>query len=146
MAVPIVEVVLTAVFLFVILGVTDSRAPKGFAPLAIGLSLTLIHLVSIPVTNTSVNPARSTGPARSPAGKPSGSCGSSSWRRSSAGSSPGPRTPGCSATVSRRPRSRWRRGGDQALAGWGRAAMDDPVVGNHPESQPAWSRRAVWGG
>jgi len=57
------EVVLTAVFLFVILGITDRRAPKGFAPLAIGLTLTLIHLVSIPVTNTSVNPARSTGPA-----------------------------------------------------------------------------------
>ena len=57
------EVVLTAVFLYVILGVTDTRAPKGFAPLAIGLSLTLIHLVSIPVTNTSVNPARSIGPA-----------------------------------------------------------------------------------
>jgi aquaporin Z len=59
----VVEVVLTAVFLIVILGVTDTRAPKGFAPLAIGLSLTLIHLVSIPVTNTSVNPARSIGPA-----------------------------------------------------------------------------------
>ena len=59
----VVEVVLTAVFLFVILGVTDTRAPKGFAPLAIGLALTLIHLVSIPVTNTSVNPARSIGPA-----------------------------------------------------------------------------------
>ena len=55
--------VLTAIFLYVILGVTDTRAPKGFAPLAIGLSLTLIHLVSIPVTNTSVNPARSIGPA-----------------------------------------------------------------------------------
>jgi aquaporin Z len=59
----VVEVVLTAVFLYVILGVTDTRAPKGFAPLAIGLALTLIHLVSIPVTNTSVNPARSIGPA-----------------------------------------------------------------------------------
>jgi aquaporin Z len=59
----VTEVVLTAVFLLVILGVTDTRAPKGFAPLAIGLSLTLIHLVSIPVTNTSVNPARSIGPA-----------------------------------------------------------------------------------
>jgi aquaporin Z len=59
----VIEVVLTAVFLYVILGVTDTRAPKGFAPLAIGLSLTLIHLVSIPVTNTSVNPARSLGPA-----------------------------------------------------------------------------------
>ncbi len=59
----IIEVVLTAVFLFVILGVTDTRAPKGFAPIAIGLALTLIHLASIPVTNTSVNPARSIGPA-----------------------------------------------------------------------------------
>jgi aquaporin Z len=59
----IAEVVLTFFFLLVILGSTDSRAPSGFAPLAIGLSLTLIHLISIPVTNTSVNPARSTGPA-----------------------------------------------------------------------------------
>lgn len=59
----VIELVLTAVFLLVILGVTDTRAPKGFAPLAIGLALTLIHLVSIPVTNTSVNPARSLGPA-----------------------------------------------------------------------------------
>jgi aquaporin Z len=59
----LVEVVLTAVFLLVILGVTDKRASKGFAALAIGLTLTLIHLISIPVTNTSVNPARSTGPA-----------------------------------------------------------------------------------
>jgi aquaporin Z len=59
----IAEVVLTAGFLLVILGATDERAPVGFAPIAIGLALTLIHLVSIPVTNTSVNPARSTGPA-----------------------------------------------------------------------------------
>lgn len=59
----IAEAVLTFFFLLVILGVTDIRAPAGFAPLAIGLCLTLIHLVSIPVTNTSVNPARSTGPA-----------------------------------------------------------------------------------
>jgi aquaporin Z len=57
------EVVLTCFFLLVILGSTDQRAPKGFAPIAIGLCLTLIHLISIPVTNTSVNPARSTGPA-----------------------------------------------------------------------------------
>jgi aquaporin Z len=57
------EVVMTAAFLFVIMGATDERAPKGFAPIAIGLCLTIIHLVSIPVTNTSVNPARSTGPA-----------------------------------------------------------------------------------
>ena len=57
------EVVLTMMFLFVIMGATHGKAPTGFAPLAIGLMLTLIHLVSIPVTNTSVNPARSTGPA-----------------------------------------------------------------------------------
>ncbi len=57
------EVVMTAMFLLVILGATDKRAPQGFAPLAIGLCLTLIHLISIPVTNTSVNPARSTGVA-----------------------------------------------------------------------------------
>jgi aquaporin Z len=59
----VAEVVLTAFFLLVILGSTDARAPAGFAPIAIGLCLTLIHLVGIPVTNTSVNPARSTGPA-----------------------------------------------------------------------------------
>jgi len=57
------EVVLTAFFVLVIMGATDERAPKGFAPIAIGLALTLIHLIGIPVTNTSVNPARSTGPA-----------------------------------------------------------------------------------
>ncbi|CAH0533144.1 Aquaporin Z [Vibrio stylophorae] len=57
------EIVMTAMFLIVIMGSTDSRAPQGFAPLAIGLCLTLIHLISIPVTNTSVNPARSTGVA-----------------------------------------------------------------------------------
>jgi aquaporin Z len=59
----VTELVMTFLFLFVILGATDKRAPEGFAPIAIGLMLTLIHLVSIPVTNTSVNPARSTGPA-----------------------------------------------------------------------------------
>jgi len=59
----VTEIVLTAMFLYIILGATDDRAPKGFAPLAIGLGLTLIHLVSIPVTNTSVNPARSLGVA-----------------------------------------------------------------------------------
>jgi len=62
-AVLLAEVLLTAFFVYVILGVTDTRAPKGFAPLAIGLVLTLIHLVSIPIDNTSVNPARSIGPA-----------------------------------------------------------------------------------
>jgi aquaporin Z len=57
------EIVMTAFFLFIIMGATDKRAPQGFAPIAIGLGLTLIHLISIPVTNTSVNPARSTGVA-----------------------------------------------------------------------------------
>lgn len=57
------EVVMTFMFLMIILGATDDRAPSGFAPIPIGLGLTLIHLISIPVTNTSVNPARSTGPA-----------------------------------------------------------------------------------
>ena len=57
------EVVMTMMFLFVIIGATHGKAPVGFAPIAIGLALTLIHLISIPVTNTSVNPARSTGPA-----------------------------------------------------------------------------------
>ena len=57
------EFVMTMMFLLIILGATDRRAPAGFAPIAIGLGLTLIHLISIPVTNTSVNPARSTGPA-----------------------------------------------------------------------------------
>jgi aquaporin Z len=59
----VAEIVLTAFFLMVIMGSTDARAPKGFAPIAIGLCLTLIHLISIPITNTSVNPARSTGQA-----------------------------------------------------------------------------------
>ena len=59
----ITEIVMTFMFLIIILGATDARAPAGFAPIAIGLGLTLIHLISIPVTNTSVNPARSTGPA-----------------------------------------------------------------------------------
>jgi len=60
LACALIEVVLTAVFLIIIHGATDKRAPAGFAPIAIGLALTLIHLISIPVTNTSVNPARST--------------------------------------------------------------------------------------
>jgi aquaporin Z len=63
MAALISEVVLTFMFLIIILGATDTRAPQGFAPIAIGLGLTLIHLVGIPITNLSVNPARSTGPA-----------------------------------------------------------------------------------
>lgn len=63
MAALVTEVVMTMMFLIIILGATDKRAPAGFAPIAIGLGLTLIHLISIPVTNTSVNPARSTGVA-----------------------------------------------------------------------------------
>ena len=63
LAVLVTEVVMTAMFLVIIMGATDSRAPAGFAPIAIGLGLTLIHLISIPVSNTSVNPARSTGVA-----------------------------------------------------------------------------------
>ena len=63
MACLVAELVLTLMFLFIILGATDRRAPQGFAPIAIGLGLTLIHLIGIPVTNLSVNPARSTGPA-----------------------------------------------------------------------------------
>lgn len=63
MAALVTEIVMTAMFLLIIMGATDKRAPSGLAPLAIGLTLTLIHLISIPVTNTSVNPARSTGPA-----------------------------------------------------------------------------------
>ncbi|HEY0524408.1 MAG TPA: aquaporin, partial [Stellaceae bacterium] len=59
----VAELVLTFMFVFVIMGATDARAPAALAPVAIGLCLTLIHLISIPVTNTSVNPARSTGPA-----------------------------------------------------------------------------------
>ncbi len=59
----VTEIVLTFMFLIIIMGATDRRAPQGFAPLAIGLGLTLIHLIGIPVTNLSVNPARSTGPA-----------------------------------------------------------------------------------
>jgi len=63
LSVLVIEVVLTAVFLFVIMGATDRRAPAGFAPLAIGLALAMIHMISIPVSNTSVNPARSTATA-----------------------------------------------------------------------------------
>ena len=59
----VVEIVMSFIFIFVIMGATSKTAPKGFAGIAIGLTLTLIHLISIPVTNTSVNPARSTGPA-----------------------------------------------------------------------------------
>ena len=72
-------------FLIVIMGATDGRAPAGFAPLATGLALTLIHLISIPVTNTSVNPARSTAVALFAGSGALSSYGCSGWRRSSAG-------------------------------------------------------------
>ena len=77
----IAEFVLTFMFLMIILGATDRRAPAGFAPIAIGLGLTLIHLIGIPVTNLSVNPARSTGPALIVGGWALSNCGSSGWRR-----------------------------------------------------------------
>jgi len=80
----ICEVVMTMMFLLVIMGATDKRAPQGFAPLAIGLALTLIHLISIPVTNTSVNPARSTGVAVFQGTWAPNSSGCSGSRRSSA--------------------------------------------------------------
>ena len=83
----IAEVILTAMFLIVIMGVTDKRAPAGFAPLAIGLALTLIHLISIPIDQTSVNPARSTGVALfSSSSRPYRNSGYSGWRRSWEGS------------------------------------------------------------
>ena len=91
-AVLVAEVLLTAVFLYVILGATDSRAPQGFAPIAIGLALTLIHLVSIPISNTSVNPARSTGVAFFNGDGAPGSCGCSGSHRSSAPRSPARRS------------------------------------------------------
>lgn len=75
------EVVLTGMFLLIILGATSKRAPQGFAPIAIGLTLTLIHLISIPVTNTSVNPARSTAVACTSATGRFPSCGCSGSRR-----------------------------------------------------------------
>ncbi|MFC7764691.1 aquaporin [Leucobacter soli] len=84
LSVALIEVVLTAVFVLVILGVTSGRAAAGFAPLAIGLTLTLIHLISIPVSNTSVNPARSIASAIFGAGRRWRSCGPSWCSRSSA--------------------------------------------------------------
>ena len=95
----VTEIVMTFMFLFVILGATDARAPKGFAPIAIGLCLTLIHLISIPVTNTSVNPARSTGPAIFVGDWALASCGCSGWDRSSAPSWRASFTAGWAATV-----------------------------------------------
>jgi aquaporin Z len=94
----VVETVLTAAFLMVILGATDERSPAAFAPLAIGLALTLIHLLSIPVTNTSVNPARSTGPALVVGAPLSLSCGRSGSRRWSVPCSPVWSVAGCSRT------------------------------------------------
>ena len=102
-AVLLVEILLTAFFVFVILGVTTAHAPTGFAPLAIGLTLTLIHLISIPIDNTSVNPARSLGWRSSTATAHPGRCGCSSWRRSWARSSPAGRSrpsPGSTAATS----------------------------------------------
>src|SRR4051794_9271804 len=75
------EFVLTMMFLFIIMGATHGKAPTGFAPIAIGFGLMLIHLISIPITNTSVNPARSTGPALIQGGKRFSNCGCSGWRR-----------------------------------------------------------------
>ena len=107
-AVLVIEVVLTAFFLYVILGATDTRAPQGFAPLAIGLALTLIHLVSIPVDNTSVNPARSTGPALFAGSRARWrSCGCSGWLRSSAPRSPDSATRRCS--VGNNSPAHWKR-------------------------------------
>lgn len=81
----VIEIILTAGFLLVIHGATDKHAPAGFAPIAIGLALTLIHLISIPVTNTSVNPARSTAVAIFGAAGRYSNCGSSGLCRSSVG-------------------------------------------------------------
>ena len=98
----VAEVVLTYIFLLVILGATDSRAPAGFAGLAIGLVLTLIHLVDIPVTNASVNPARSTGPALFVGVGPCSNSGFSGWphRRCHSGWAYLPLAVGESRTVS----------------------------------------------
>ena len=95
----VAEVVLTFMFLMIILGATDRRAPQGFAPIAIGLGLTLIHLIGIPVTNLSVNPARSTGRRCSSAAGRSSSYGCSGWRRSWARDSPVSPIRCCSAKV-----------------------------------------------
>jgi aquaporin Z len=97
----VAEVVLTAFFLIVIMGATDSRASQGFAPIAIGLCLTLIHLVCIPVTNTSVNPARSPGPALFVGGWPCNNYGCSGWRHSSVERSAAGFTGPCSASLER---------------------------------------------
>jgi aquaporin Z len=78
----VAELVLTFMFLMIILGATDRRAPQGFAPIAIGLGLTLIHLIGIPVTNTSVNPAGAPAPRCSSADGRFSNCGCSGWLRS----------------------------------------------------------------
>jgi aquaporin Z len=84
----VAEIVLTFFFLLIILGATDKRAPQGFAPIAIGLGLTLIHLIGIPVTNLSVNPARSTAPALFAGGAFIPSSGCSGWHPSPVPPSP----------------------------------------------------------
>ena len=104
----LVEVMLTAFFLYIILGATDGRAPVGFAPIAIGLGLTLIHLISIPVTNTSVNPAVRPRSPSSTAVTPRRSSGCSGWPRSSVPPSPARPTPRSPASAARASTSRAR--------------------------------------
>jgi glycerol uptake facilitator-like aquaporin len=99
----VAEVILTGVFLLVILGSTDDRAPKGFAGLSIGLTLTLIHLISIPISNTSVNPARSTGVAFFNGDGAPAQLGCSGWRRYSAPPSRASPTRTCSAAMRNSP-------------------------------------------
>ena len=122
----VTEVVMTVVFLIVILGATDGRAPAGFAPIAIGLALTLIHLISIPVTNTSVNPARSAPGRRcsSAAGR-SRSCGCSGSRRSSAAPSPASATSSSPETAAS---SRSRKRGRTSLPRRSRSVTCRPLV------------------
>ena len=93
------EVLLTAMFVFVIFGSLSKDAPKGFAGLSIGIALSMAHILGIPITGTSVNPARSLGPAVFVGGTALAQSGSSSWRLSSAGSSP----PSSGSTPSSRP-------------------------------------------
>jgi aquaporin Z len=99
----VAEVVLTMFFLLIIMGATDRRAPQGFAPIAIGLGLTLIHLIGIPVTNTSVNPARSTGPQSSSGVGRCNSFGYSGWHRRWAEHSGAGFTGHCSRSLDPRP-------------------------------------------
>ena len=125
------EVVMTFMFLLVILGTTHSRAPVGFAGLAIGLALTLIHLISMPVTNTSVNPARSTGPALFVGGWAIGRSGCSGWRPSSARSlqvSCIARSWNAKARAARR-RSRRSWAGASAAIDWARGTAGSATPG-----------------